>query len=251
MRSFKDYVKEGSVYPDDDLVRSVYCAWCKKHMRGEETGPEGEGVSSGICNSCNINIWEDMLKDATPGTPQYIKIQNKITELKAGINENWKNTVTKAALGAGLALGGIDMAYSPRLPEPTDAVLTRDRISANRVVSDAINKEKQFLSNELNNVVDIRGFLKSYNKAKRNLSAIESYANKHNIRINRRALRDAQEGLEKLHTLSRDTNWNNIKAIGDNDDVISKAGNSAKRMGHKIDFKLLLMDVLTDVANIN
>lgn len=35
---------------------SVYCAWCKKHMKGPCVGYKGANISHSICEQCKLEI---------------------------------------------------------------------------------------------------------------------------------------------------------------------------------------------------
>ena len=37
----------------------TYCAWCKKHMGGEDVGIDAEGVSHGICPECAKKVMQE------------------------------------------------------------------------------------------------------------------------------------------------------------------------------------------------
>lgn len=126
------------------------------------------------------------------------------------LEESFKSKLAGAGLALGLTMGGLDYTYSSKLPEPT-----KD-ISAEVVVKKALKTEKNFITNELTDesiVESLKGFLKSYNKVKRNLSEIEEYAKKYNVRINNRALEESKIKLEKLHELSREIDWRKLKSI--------------------------------------
>ena len=43
----------------EDEVIPAYCAWCKKHLRGEDVGYNNPGVSHGICPDCFKKMYEE------------------------------------------------------------------------------------------------------------------------------------------------------------------------------------------------
>jgi len=38
----------------------IYCAWCKKHLKGLDAGYDVPGNSHGICDECDKAVREEM-----------------------------------------------------------------------------------------------------------------------------------------------------------------------------------------------
>ena len=39
----------------------VYCAWCRKHLKGPDPGYDASGTSHGICDECDKEVRKELL----------------------------------------------------------------------------------------------------------------------------------------------------------------------------------------------
>lgn len=173
------------------------------------------------------------------------------------LEESWKSTLAKTAVGAATLFGGVDLAYSPKLPEPTRTM------PAERVVGDALRKEQDFIQIQFTkpgSIDSLPNFLKTYNKVKRNLNSINEYAKQNNVNLDQSQLKTAQANLEKAHDLSKKVNWQKIKSIfdkfkqQDESDIgaaLTKYANAIVNANYEIELLRTLMQVYEDIHRLN
>ncbi len=174
-------------------------------------------------------------------------------------DEGLKSKLAMGALMGGLAVGGLDKAYSPNLPS------VENKAQAEQVVQQSINKEKEFIKNKLDSgnflqrVLNVGDTLKSFNKMKRNLKAIEKYAINNNVNI--QSTRDIQNKIDRLSELSSQIRQNKLENIvqkakslitRDQSDStfnkLSKALGEMGEMGVEISYFRLLMSIYEDLT---